>query len=85
MKQAGGSVQPPGLLHFCCAYALAFALASILAFLARSNFDIQMAQVASPVMFSVVRPISKSLSTPAMMAMPSTGMPMDVKLFFTKA
>ena len=37
------------------------------------------AQVASPVMFSVVRPMSKILSTPAMMAMPSTGRPTCVR------
>ena len=37
------------------------------------------AQVASPVMFRVVRPMSKSLSTPAMIAMPSTGRPTWVR------
>ena len=36
-----------------------------------------MAQVASPVMLRVVRPMSNSLSTPAMIAMPSTGRPTD--------
>ena len=42
---------------------------------ARSCFEIQIAQVASPVMFRVVRPMSKILSTPAIRAMPSTGIP----------
>ena len=45
----------------------------------RSRREMNSAQVASPVMFSVVRPMSKILSTPAMIAMPSTGRPTWVR------
>ena len=38
-----------------------------------------MAQAASPVILTVVRPMSKIRSTPATRAMPSTGRPTEVR------
>ena len=38
-----------------------------------SRWETMMAQAASPVMFTVVRPMSKMRSMPATRAMPSTG------------
>ena len=43
-----------------------------------SRFVTTMQQLASPVMFTVVRPISKIRSTQATRAIPSTGSPTDV-------
>ena len=43
-----------------------------------SRFVTTMQQLASPVIFTVVRPISKIRSTPATRAIPSTGSPTDV-------
>ena len=54
---------------------LAPTFAAFLAALRCSRRETQIAQVASPVMFSVVRPMSKILSTPMISAMPSTGTP----------
>ena len=56
-----------------------FALAAMRAFFSRSMREMNRAQVASPVMLRVVRPMSNSLSTPAMIAMPSTGRPTCVR------
>lgn len=43
-----------------------------------SKLETTMVQAASPVMLTVVRPISKIRSTPATRAMPSTGSPTEV-------
>ena len=44
-----------------------------------SRLDTTIQQLASPVILTTVRPISKILSTPATRAIPSTGRPTEVR------
>lgn len=59
-----------------CNYALR---ADFLASRFLSRLDTIIQQLASPVIFTTVRPISKILSTPATRAIPSTGRPTEVR------
>ena len=61
-----------------CQTKIYFIFAFLASFLA-SRLETTIVQAASPVMFTVVRPISKIRSTPATSAIPSTGSPTEVR------